>query len=104
MPASGPLTALPCTIGLTATTGSAATRSRTPGSAKIGSIDTYGFDGPMTLQLERAQSRVGRARFGCAKPHATHWAARALSDQPLLETQRAGVSVDHRLERLIAHR
>ncbi len=64
----GPLTALPATNGLTATTGApdAAIASRIPGTERIGPIEITGFDGPTTIASAAASasrtSSVGAAR------------------------------------------
>ena len=77
-------TASPWTIGLTATTGRAKIASRTPGSERIGSIETYGFEGPITTSSARARasrtpaagggqaSKRTRRTGGCARWRTNH--------------------------------
>ena len=63
----GPLTTLPATKGLTATTGAseAAIASRMPGTARIGPMLITGLEGPITIasaaRRASATSAVGRA-------------------------------------------
>ena len=67
--AVGPLTARPPTTGETATTGAAqaASAARRPGSASIGSMLRYGFEGQITTASSpgsasaRSASGLGRA-------------------------------------------
>jgi len=68
--AAGPLSARPPTIPLTATTGTprvlaAASAPVTPGTARMGAIDTSGFDGAITIASARSRasstSSVGAA-------------------------------------------
>ena len=67
IPASG----APPTIGETPTTGPrrAATASRTPGSARIGAIETTGFDGQINRTSASAiASRIPGAGLACSIP------------------------------------
>ena len=63
--AVGPLIARPPTMGETATTGAPLVRSKSLslGTPKMGSMDTNGFDGQMTMASGRAARAASRRGF-----------------------------------------
>src|SRR6185437_325374 len=67
--AAGPFTAFPPTIGDTATTGAPLARNaaRRLGTARIGSMLSQGFDGPMTMPARSGDDRAAMtAADACA--------------------------------------
>ena len=97
---AGPLSALPPMIPLTATTGTpavaaAASASPCPGTARIGPIETIGFDGAMTTTSAAASaattSGVGRASSIAAEPDLADVRLLVPADEVLLELEPAVV-------------
>src|ERR1700730_16678009 len=69
--AVGPFSTSPPTIGLTAITGASAASSASwiPGTARIGAIETSGFDGPITITRAAAIAASTAALGGaCSAP------------------------------------
>ena len=108
--AVGPLSTAPPTNGLTATTGAGLSRiaSRMPSSARIGPIETIGFDGPITIARAWASasstSGVGAAARAVTKVHVEHRTFAAPLDHELLKRQPPRVGQHPSAHRPVAHR
>ena len=103
------MSAFPATIGLTPTTGTpvrrrSSRRSRIPGTARIGPIETIGFEGARTtssaVRIAASTSGVGRAAEGDG---ADGWLL-TKPDEVLLELESTGIGVDDGPDGLVAHR
>ena len=110
MRSAGPLSAAPPTIGEIATTEErrAASRSSMPGSARIGPIDTSGFDGAITTTSASvsAASVAAVGRGIVVEPDARHRDAVSEPDEVVLERDLlAGPGErDHGPEPIVRHR
>ena len=109
--AVGPFSALPATMGVTAMTGAPLPRiaSRMPGTARIGSMLSQGFDGQM---MTPARPGADRACIACAVIRAAHRAvvANAADNGPalvahevFLKRERARIRLDDGTDRLVGH-
>ena len=103
--AVGPFSTCPRTSGETATTGAAAARTSSPSTARIGSIEITGLDGPMTIARasRSAASASGvRGRGRAAELDVLDRAGRLRADHELLELVPAAGGLDVRAHRLVA--
>ena len=109
--AVGPFTALPPTMGDTATIGAplAFIASRMPGTARIGSTLSHGFEGPMRMPARSAPAApaitcgVGRAASAPSKRTLAHDRPTLVAHEILLEGQRARIGFDHRADGVVGH-
>ncbi len=83
-------------------------RSRTPRTARIGPIETMGFDGAMTIvsrEAELAPDARRRLRaVDAVEADLVHLGRLVLVDEVLLELEPAVVGADLRAHRVVAHR
>ena len=109
--AVGPFSALPPTMGVTAITGAPLARiaSRMPGTARIGSMLSQGFDGQM---MTPARSGADSACIACGVIRAAGRAvvANAADNRPaliahevLLKRKRACIRLHDRANRIVGH-
>src|SRR5262249_35432849 len=105
--AVGPLTALPPMMGETATIGALLARmtSRMPGSARIGSTLSHGFDGPMITPPRSRADHVARGGSGAGAIEAggAHHRPALVAHEVLLKAEHARIGFQHCAHRIIAH-
>ena len=105
--ANGPFTAAPQMIGLTPIAGASRMASRTPDRDKIGSMDTYGFDGQSTTSSAAFNASIasGARVRGAVVLDCGDRKRRSGADEPLLKLERfATLRDDSGRSRSIAHR
>ena len=105
-PGERALDGLRAIIGVIATTCSrrAATASRTPSTARIGSSETNGLEGASTIASASRSPRARRApgaRRHALEAHGLHRIGGAAPDEPLLELELAGRRDDARAQAVV---